>query len=106
MALTFKQGDAFVLPISGTLNGSAISAADVVTLELMLGDLRKTYPEDMSYDAASGDFLLPLTQEETFAFDPGTYEYDMRVAFRGGSVLGMHKKGKFSVVDATSEEVL
>lgn len=106
MALTFKQGDAFVLPLSGKLNGTAVAAADIETLELMLGDLRKTYPGDMSYDAESGKFLLPLTQEETFAFDPGTHEYDLRIALRGGSVIGLRKKGKFSVVDALSEEVL
>ena len=61
----------------------------------------------MEHDAETGEFLLPLTQEETFALPPGAaLPLDVRVKFTGGDVLGCVRMGAVAVCDAISGEVL
>lgn len=104
-----KQGDAYDLRIALDLNGEALTAEDLPLLhcvELMLGDgVRKVWPEEGGF--LNGAFLMPLTQADTFSLEDGeTVEFDARIHFVGGAVVGLKKKLRVMVCDALSEEVL
>ena len=108
MAVTIKRGDECPLAVRVELNGQAVDISEVETAEFCLGKrLRKLYPGEVEHDAETGDFLLPLTQEETFALPPGAAPpLDVRVKFTGGDVLGCVRMGAVAVCDVISGEVL
>ena len=108
MATVIKQGDAYGIPLEIKLNGTALTATDVETVEVYVGDsIRKLYPDEITYNETLGSFIVPVTQEETFTLPEGeTVRVDVRVRFVGGGVLGIRKKERIKVADATSEEVL
>ena len=104
-----KQGDAYDLRIALDLNGEALTSEDLPLLhcvEFMLGDgVRKVWPEEGGF--LEGAFLMPLTQVDTFSLEDGeTVEFDARIHFVGGAVVGLKKKLRVMVCDALSEEVL
>ena len=104
-----KQGDAYDLRIALDLNGEALTAEHLPLLgcvEFMLGDgVRKVWPEEGGF--LDGAFLMPLTQADTFSLEDGeTVEFDARVHFPGGAVVGLKKKLRVKVYDAISEEEL
>jgi hypothetical protein len=107
MATTIKQGDAYSLPVAVTLDNTAINIADIECVEFYIGELRKTYPAEATFDAGSGYFYVPMTQQETFAFEAdSSLNLDVRVKFVGGNVMGVKRMGIVNVVDATSEVIL
>lgn len=104
-----KQGDAYDLRIALELNGEALTAEHLPLLhcvEFMLGDgVRKVWPAEGSF--LDGAFLMPLTQADTFSLEDGeTVEFDARVHFIGGAVVGLRKKLRVKVYDALSEVIL
>ena len=104
-----KQGDAYDLRIALDLNGEALTAEDLPLLhcvEFMLGDgVRKVWPEEGGF--LDGAFRMPRTQADTFSFEDGeTVEFDARIHFVGGAVVGLKKKLRVMVCDALSEEEL
>ena len=104
-----KQGDAYDLRIAPDLNGEALTAEDLPLLhcvEFMLGDgVRRVWPEEGGF--VDGAFLMPLTQTDTFSLEDGeTVEFDARIHFVGGAVVGLKKKLRVMVCDALSEEEL
>lgn len=108
MVLKIKRGDECALAVRVLLGGQEVAVDDVDTAEFCLGRrLRKLYPGEAEYSASEGAFLLPLTQEETFALPPGAaLPLDVRVKFTGGDVLGCVRMGAVAVCDAISGEVL
>lgn len=105
-----KQGDAYRVPVWLYFNGEPITE-DVIELleeiEFAIGDVTPVRLDPRAcYSAELGAFLLPVTQEQTFALEEGSTELDVRVQFLGGDVLGAREKAKLKVLDATSEEVL
>lgn len=108
MAVVIKQGDAYGIPLDIQLNGAALTGADVEQVEVYIGDnIRKLFPEQITYNDALGSFIVPVTQEETFELPEGeTVRVDVRVQFPGGMVLGVVDELKAKVADAISEEVL
>ena len=108
MAVVIKQGDAYGIPLEIKLNGTALAATDVETVEVYVGDsIRKLYPDEITYNETLGSFIVPVTQEETFTLPEGeTVRVDVRVQFPGGMVLGVIDELKVRVADAISEEVL
>lgn len=109
---TIKQGDAYYIPVTLYFNGEKITADEIPLLEeieFTLGDEGAKpvrIPASESWNDTLGMFVLPVTQEQTFALDEGRTTLDVRVQFLGGNVLGVWEKTKIKVVDATSEEVL
>ena len=104
-----KQGDAYDLRIALDFNGEALTAEHLPLLEcveFMLGDgVRRVWPEEGGF--VDGAFLMPLTQADTFSLEDGeTVEFDVRVRFVGGAVVGLKKKLKVRIFDALSEVVL
>ena len=52
-------------------------------------------------------FRMRLMQEDTFTFPADdSVQFDVRVKFRGGAVIGTQKVTVFISVDALSEEVI
>lgn len=107
---TLKQGDACSIPVHLYFNGEEIGAETLVLLEeieFALGDLDPVrLRASDAFNTAMGCFLLPVTQEQTILLEEGGTTLDVRVRFRGGNVLGVKRKGKMNVADATSEVVL
>ena len=104
-----KQGDAYDLRIALELCGETLTAEALPLLhcvEFMLGDgVRKVWPEEGSF--RDGAFLMPLTQADTFSLEDGeTVEFDARIHFVGGAVVGLKYTLRVMVCDALSEEEL
>lgn len=107
---SIKQGDACSIPVMLFFNGAEINSEVVEMLEAIEFAFEDQTPVSVpaaeAWNAELGAFLLPVTQQMTFAMDVGNTTLDVRVQFRGGDVLGVREKAKIKVVDATSEEVL
>lgn len=73
-------------------------------MEVILGGLSKLYPGELSY--ADGEFLFPLTQEESFAMAEDRYDLLIRPKFRDGTVAGVLKAGEVEVVATDTRRVL
>jgi len=107
-----KQGDAYAIPISITVNNERITASNldmIDKVEFMVGDtVRKVYPDDVAFDNANSIFAVPVTQEETFSMEDGdTISIDVRVAFANSDdVIGTRTMKKAKIVDALSEAVI
>ncbi len=107
MEFKLKQGDACVIPVKISVNGEPVVIEDVETVEFRTGEVRKVYPGDVTFDAEDGCFHMPLTQEDTFSLPADdAVQFDVRVKFRGGAVIGTQKITMFLTVDALSEEVI
>jgi len=104
-----KQGDAYSLRVPLTLNDERVTESDLEVIhcvEFMLGNsVRKVWPDVGSFD--DDMFLVPLEQEDTFSLpEDDKVEFDVRVHFIGGAVVGLKKKLKVRIYDALSEVVL
>lgn len=107
MALKIKQGDECVIPVRINMNGAPVPIEDVEAVEFRSGDVRKLYPGDVTYDAGSQYFHMRFLQEDTFSFPADdAVQFDVRVRFRGGAVIGTQKVTVFISVDALSEEMI
>ena len=103
--MTIMQGDAYNLPVD-ILNEEniAVTPADVADVEISIGSLRKTYAAgDITYDA--GQWIFPLTQEETFKMLPRRVKVQIRVKWLDGSVEGADL-GYKNILESMSKEVL
>lgn len=106
---SIKQGDAYNIPVSITVDGETVNAETIAlieTVEFMFSeDVRKMYPEDVTFDSEDNVFLVPVSQEETFALEDGEkIPFDVRVGFLNGIVVGTKTMQKIKVLDALSEE--
>ena len=107
MATKIKQGDSYKLPLKLTIGGELIAIQDIQTVEVYVGNIRKTYPGDVEYNAGDQMFYIPLTQDETFSLEANSgVSVDVRVKFTGGDVIGVYRMATLAVYDATSEVVL
>ncbi len=107
MSFKIKQGDECVIPVRIKINGEPIPISEVEAVEFRSGEVRKLYPEDVDYDGESRMFRMRLMQEDTFTFPADdSVQFDVRVKFRGGAVIGTQKVTVFISVDALSEEVI
>ena len=72
----------------------------------MLGDgVRKVWPDDGAF--SDGAFFVPLAQQDTFQLEEAEpVEFDVRVHFVGGAVVGVKKKLRVEVCGALSEVTL
>ena len=105
---SIKQGDAYAVPVQIIVDSEAVTAdtlSMIETVEFMVGEeIRKVYPEEVTFDAENSVFLVPVTQDETFALEDGDrISFDVRVGFVGGDVIGTKVMQKIKVLDALSE---
>lgn len=106
MSLIIMQGDQYAIPIIGTQNGKPLDMDTVDEIEFVVGKLRKLYPGEVVLDE-EGRFLLPLTQQETFAVQRSSQHVQIRVKFKGDPpvVVGVDV-GDIYVTDSISKVVL
>lgn len=80
------QGSGYELPIKITSpDGRVITDADVVAGSFTFGELEKEYGEggEVYFDADIESWILPLSEEETFAMS-GTVEWQARFLMANG----------------------
>lgn len=106
MSLKIMQGDQYAIVFTGSQDGKPLDMTTIDEIEFTVDRLRKTYPGDVTQDA-DGNFLFPLTQEETFAIQRSSQHVQIRVKFKGDPpvVVGVDV-GRISVDESISKEVL
>lgn len=97
------QGDAYSVPINITAGGTVIDDTMAETVEVMIGFIRKTYPEEITF--SDGSWLFPLTQDETFKLSSFQQTVQVRVKFNSGEVIGA-VVGSVQIAGSNSKEVL
>lgn len=101
-----KQGDSVLVPVAVSVGGAEVADEALELAEFYIGGLRKLWPGEVERDD-DGRFLVPLSQEETFAFrENSAIKLDVRLKFADGSVAGIKTPAYITVYDAVSEEVL
>jgi hypothetical protein len=98
------KGNTYSLNIQLTNNSDQIiTAQDVYKVEFCFGGtIKKYYPKDATFSV--DHFIVPLTQEETFALDK-LAKHQIRVLFRDGSVKASDIILD-NIMDSLSKEVL
>lgn len=106
MSLKIMQGDQYAIVFTGTQDGEPLDLSKIEMIEFIVGKLRKIYPGEVTMDT-DGNFLFPLTQEETLNFKSAMQSVQIRVKFLGAEpvVVGV-PLGGIRVTDAISKEVL
>lgn len=90
--MAILQGSSYRLPIRITdSEGRVVSASMVEDASFVFGELRKGL-EDVSFDGEN--WIVPLTQEETFAL-ADVVEWQARFRLVGGEVVGTVPKGEY-----------
>lgn len=100
------RGDSYTLPISiATADGTA-TAESFEEVEVCIGtDIRKTLSSgEITFDSERSLFLVPVTQEETFALR-GRARVNIRCKYYGGDVVGVDL-GVLEFAPSLSREVL
>lgn len=105
--LEILQGSA--LPIAINLydedTGDPITNDDVSAMEIVIGNIRKTFPGGISFDAEQEAWIIEFTQEETFSMSPMIYEPQCRVVLNNGYIPGT-TLSKVRIIEGRSKEVL
>lgn len=108
MSYKISQGDQRMVPFDLKLNGEILTPDDIVELEICAaeGAFRKLLSSgEVAYDYDNANWAFLLTQTETFAMEPGTYNVQARPEWADGTVI-MTSIGTIQVADANSEEVI
>ena len=88
--MAILQGNTYLLPVQvKDCDGAVIHVDQVEKGEFTFGTLVKFYGDngDVSWDEELQSFIVPLTEEETFAFK-GVVVYQGRLLLKNGSVSG------------------
>lgn len=101
-----KQGDEYFLRVKIKSGDVYVTDEDVEKVEIAVCGVIKTYPDEVEWDAKTGEFLYPVKQEESLKFRPdATVPLDLRVKFKSGDVCGIIPQ-KINVVRSESKAVL
>ena len=105
--MKIMQGDSYNLPVDVVNDENiVVTPADVVDVEISIGSLRKTYAAgDITYNANAGQWIFPLTQEETFKMIPCRVKVQIRFKWFDGSIEGADL-GYIDILESMSKEVL
>ena len=90
--MSLLQGNTYSLPIQiGNPDGSPIDIQDIQKAQFVIGKVEKFYDGTeegtVTYDAQTGSFLVPLTEEETFGMG-NSVKWQVRILFANGKVDG------------------
>ena len=103
--MQIMQGDSYSIGIDVTLNDAPIDIAMVEKAEVILGRIKKQYPNEITYDSENGKFLFPITQQESFSFGLPPSPAQIRIKLTSGEVIG-GKLETINVQSSVSKEVL
>ncbi len=100
------KGDAYSLPISIETADGVATAESFEEVEVCIGTgIRKTLTSgEITFDTERALFLIPITQEETFALK-GRARVNIRCKYSGGDVVGIDL-GVLEFAPSLSKEVL
>lgn len=104
-----RRGEAkvFAVRLGMTESEEEFPLGNVDEIAFKVGDVRKTWPGDVTYDAEKQRFLLTLTQEDTLSLDTGAQEVEVTVNFKGpGNILKPWENPKIRVKDSLDEELM
>lgn len=105
-----KQGDDVYLQVTLYFNGDAITANELPLLDEIEYCFEYERPRKIkaadAWNETLGAFLLPVSQENTFALEEGRTNLDVRVKFLGGNILGVRQRRRMKVLEANSQEVI
>lgn len=107
MSIQIMQGDQYGILFSGTSDGDPLDLSRIERIEFCIGRLCKCWPEDVQTDE-DGNFVFPLTQEDTFNLRTTSQPVQIRVKFTGGdeaTVAGTNV-GSINVMESISKVVL
>lgn len=93
------KGDTYNLPVILKMNGDILRGEDVEHIDFWFGALRKEYPLDVSYNEETGEFIVPMKQEETYGFA-------QEVPYRAVVTFSNDEKEKTAVQTARVEMTL
>lgn len=105
--ITIMQGDQYSLMFTGTADGEPLDLSRIERIEFCVGRLKKYWPGEVGTDQ-KGNFLFPLTQEETLGLRTTSQPIQIRVKFTGGdeaTVAGTNV-GSINVMEGISKVVL
>ena len=102
---TIMQGDEYPLRFKITADDEPIDLNDIEIVEIVIGDIRKRYPDYIYYDNSAGDFVFKLTQDMTFGL-AGSQNMQVRVKFKKSGWVFGEKMEKLQVVPSNSKEIL
>ena len=100
--MNIMQGDAYKIPFILYNDSTKITSDMVSKVEIVIGTMNKTWPEDIEY--SEGEFLFPLTQAESIAMQ-GKQPAQVRIKFTGGTVIGA-RLPPIDICDSRSKAVL
>ena len=106
MALKIFQGDQYAIPISVKRNGVVQTDNNIRKLEIILAGMRKLYPGEIMYHAATQKFLFPLNQEDSFSLEADSYDALGRAYYTDGTISGWQKLGNINVIEMEGAETL
>ena len=105
-----KQGDDVYLQVTLYFNGAVITANELPLLDEIEYCFEDENPRKIKAEDAWNDtlglFLLPVSQENSFALEDGRTNIDVRVKFYGGNVLGARQRSRMKVLESNSQEVI
>lgn len=102
--MPMMQGDAYAIPFTITDSGEELDLSAIHCIEFCVDEIRKIYPDEVTYKSDTNEFLFPITQEETFRLK-GKAHCQIRVHFTSGNVIGTDA-GNIPVRESTSKVVL
>lgn len=108
MAFKISQGDQRMVPFDLKLNGEILTPDDLVELEICATDgaFRKLLSAgEVAFDYDNSNWAFLLTQTETLAMEPGSYNVQARPEWADGTVI-MTSIGTIQVAEANSKEVI
>lgn len=88
--MALLQGNTYILPIEVTnCAGEVLTDQDIEKAQFVIGNVEKFYGEDgtVEFDDENNVFLVPLTEEETFAMK-GMIKWQVRVVYPNGTIEG------------------
>lgn len=77
------QGNTYRIPLRLTVKGTPITDTKVKKVEFAIGEVIKTYPDQITYE--NDKFFVFLSQEDTFSLE-GQENCQIRVMFIDGTV--------------------
>lgn len=108
MGATIMQGDQYALLFTGTEDGRPLDMEQIERIEFCVGQtLCKYWPEEVTQDS-EGNFLFPLSQQETLGISEEAQHVQIRVKFKGAgtpTVIGVDA-GEIQVKNSISKVVL
>lgn len=105
MMVIIMQGDEYPLRFKITSDEEPININDVEIVEIVIGNVKRRYPDYIYFDEVNGEFIFNLTQEMTFAL-VGAQDMQVRIKFKNSGWVFGEKMEKLQVVPSNSKEVL